>query len=79
MANGQNVTAGQVVGAVGVTGAAGILPHVHFQVVPLFRTPDPAHEAYQSDTPIAGNAPFGGPQPYILQAIDLTVTTVAAS
>jgi murein DD-endopeptidase MepM/ murein hydrolase activator NlpD len=79
VASGQNVTAGQVVGAVGVTGAAGILPHVHFQVVPLFRTPDPAHEAYQSDTPIAGDAPFGGPQPYILRAINLTVTTVAAS
>lgn len=77
--NGQNVTAGQIVGAVGVTGAAGAMPHVHFQVVPLFRTPDPAHEAYQSDTPIAANAPFGIPQPYILRAIDLTSTTVPAS
>jgi murein DD-endopeptidase MepM/ murein hydrolase activator NlpD len=77
--NGQNVTAGQVVGAVGVTGGAGTMPHVHFQVVPLFRTPDPVHEAYQSDTPIAGDAPFGTPQPYILRAIDLTIGTVAAS
>jgi murein DD-endopeptidase MepM/ murein hydrolase activator NlpD len=79
VANGQNVTAGQVVGAVGVTGGAGSMPHVHFQVVPLFRTPDPAHEAYQSDTPIAGDAPFGAPEPYILQTIDLTNSTAAAS
>jgi murein DD-endopeptidase MepM/ murein hydrolase activator NlpD len=77
--NGQNVTAGQVVGAVGVTGAAGAMPHVHFQVVRLFRTPDPAHEAYQSDTPIDRDGPFGGPEQYILRAIDLTVTTAVAS
>jgi murein DD-endopeptidase MepM/ murein hydrolase activator NlpD len=74
VANGEAVTAGQVVGAVGVTGAAGAEAHVHFQVVPLFRTPDPAHEEYQSDTPIVPPvpSPFGGPEPFFLQAIDVT-------
>jgi murein DD-endopeptidase MepM/ murein hydrolase activator NlpD len=71
--NGQTVTAGQVVGAVGVTGAAGAEPHVHLQVVRLFQTPDPAHEEYQSDTPAQGHVPpFGGPEPFVLRAIDLT-------
>ncbi len=78
--NGQIVTAGQVVGTAGVTGAAGAQPHVHFQVVPLFRTPDPAHEEYQSDTPIAGPvpSPFGGPEPFAFRAIDLTAGDVNA-
>jgi len=76
--NGQAVTAGQVVGAVGVTGAAGSAPHVHFQVVPLFRTPDPAHEEYQSDIPIAHDGPFGGPEPFVLQAIDVTAGDLGA-
>ena len=78
--NGQAVTAGQLVGAAGVTGAAGALPHVHFQVVRLFRTPDPAHEEYQSDTPIAGPVvpPFGSPEPFAFRAIDLTAGDVSA-
>jgi murein DD-endopeptidase MepM/ murein hydrolase activator NlpD len=74
VANGQEVTAGQAVGAVGITGAAGDEAHVHFEVVPLFRTPDPASEKYQSDTPIEPPvpSPFGSPEPFFLQAIDLT-------
>jgi murein DD-endopeptidase MepM/ murein hydrolase activator NlpD len=70
--NGQAVTAGQIVGAVGMTGAAGHEPHVHLEVVPLFRTPDPAHEEYQSDTPVPGDTPFGSPEPFLLRAIDVT-------
>lgn len=76
--NGQNVTAGQSVGTVGITGAAGDVPHVHFQVVPLFRTPDPANEEYHSDTPIPADAPFGGPVPFSLSAIDVTAGDTTA-
>jgi murein DD-endopeptidase MepM/ murein hydrolase activator NlpD len=72
VANGQPVTVGQVVGAVGATGATGNVPHVHFQVVALFRTPDPANEEYQSDTPIPADTPFGSPEPFALSAIDVT-------
>jgi murein DD-endopeptidase MepM/ murein hydrolase activator NlpD len=73
VANGQAVTAGQVVGAIGITGAAGVEPHVHFEVVRLFRTPDPASEEYQSDTPSGDHiSPFGSPEPFLLQAIDVT-------
>lgn len=72
VANGQQVTAGQLVGAIGFTGAAGAEPHVHLQVVRLFRTPDPAHEEYQSDTPLPNIPPFGGPEPFWLRAIDVT-------
>ena len=79
VANGQEVTAGQVVGAIGVTGAAGAEPHVHLQVVPLFRTPDPAHEEYQSDTPLPNATPFGSPEPFLLRAIDVTAGDRAAS
>jgi murein DD-endopeptidase MepM/ murein hydrolase activator NlpD len=72
--NGQDVTAGQIVGTVGLTGAVANNPHVHLQVVPLFRTPDPVHEEYQSDTPIEGPfpAPFGVPEQFSLSAIDVT-------
>ncbi|HEU4732693.1 MAG TPA: M23 family metallopeptidase, partial [Kofleriaceae bacterium] len=72
VANGQEVIAGQLVGSVGITGAAGGEPHVHLQVVTLFRTPDPANEEYQSDTPIAKDTPFGSPEPFFLRALDLT-------
>jgi murein DD-endopeptidase MepM/ murein hydrolase activator NlpD len=72
VANGQAVTAGQVVGTSGITGAAGAEPHVHFQVVRLFRTPDPAHEEYHSDTPIAADGPFGSPEPFSLLTLDIT-------
>lgn len=78
VANGQQVTAGQVVGAIGITGAAGAEAHVHLQVVPLFRTPDPAHEEYQSDTPLPNVPPFGGPELFLLRAIDVTAGDRAA-
>jgi murein DD-endopeptidase MepM/ murein hydrolase activator NlpD len=78
VANGQSVTAGQVVGTVGVTGAAGNAPHVHFQVVPLFRTPDPDNEEYQSDVPVPASTPFGSPEMFLMSAIDVTAGTPAA-
>jgi murein DD-endopeptidase MepM/ murein hydrolase activator NlpD len=77
VANGQSVVAGQRVGAVGMTGAAGAEPHVHLEVVRLFRTPDPAHEEYQSDTPLPKDTPFGSPEPFLLRAIDLTAGDTA--
>jgi peptidase M23-like protein len=78
VANGQEVTAGQVVGAVGMTGAAGSAPHVHLEVVRLFRTPDPASEEYQSDTPLPRDTPFGSPEQFLLQTIDVTAGDTAA-
>lgn len=77
--NGQSVTAGQIVAAIGATGAAGDLPHVHFQVVPLFRTPDPANEEYHSDTPIARDTPFGSPEQFLMSAIDVTAGAATPS
>jgi len=76
--NAQEVTAGQIVGAVGITGAAGLEPHVHLEVVRLFRTPDPAHEEYQSDTPLPNIPPFGSPEQFLLRAIDVTAGDTAA-
>ena len=78
VANGQSVTAGQVVGAIGATGATGNVPHVHFQVVPLFRTPDPANEEYQSDVPLPRDTPFGSPEQFLMSTIDVTAGTPAA-
>lgn len=78
--NGQEVQAGQFVGSVGNTGAAGADPHVHFQVVRLFRTPDPAREKYQSDDfrepPVP--SPFGGPEPFLMSTIDVTAGDAGA-
>ena len=76
--NGQSVTAGQVVATVGATGAAGNAPHVHFQVVPLFRTPDPANEEYHSDVPVPRDTPFGSPEQFLMSTIDVTAGTPAA-
>lgn len=78
VANGQSVTAGQIVGAIGATGATGNVPHVHFQVVPLFRTPDPANEEYQSDVPLPRDTPFGSPEQFLMSAIDVTAGAPAA-
>lgn len=78
VANGQDVVAGQLVGAVGMTGAAGNAPHVHLEVVRLFRTPDPAHEEYQSDVPLPRDTPFGSPEPFMMLAIDVTAGDTAA-
>jgi murein DD-endopeptidase MepM/ murein hydrolase activator NlpD len=78
VATGQSVIAGQQVGTVGNTGAAGADSHLHFQVVSLFRTPDPAHEKYQSDVPIAHDGPFNGPEPFVMSAIDVTNGDAAA-
>lgn len=75
---GQNVLAGQQVGTVGNTGAAGADSHLHFQVVSLFRTPDPAHEKYHSDVPIAHDGPFNGPEQFVMSAIDVTAGDTAA-
>jgi hypothetical protein len=45
---------------------------VHLEVVRLFRTPDPANEEYQSDTPPPRDTPFGSPEPFLMLAIDVT-------
>jgi hypothetical protein len=51
---------------------------VHFEVVPLFRTPDPANEEYQSDVPLPRDTPFSSPEQFLMSAIDVTAGTAAA-
>lgn len=70
---GEKVAAGQRVGTVGTTGSAGNA-HLHFQIVPMLRTPDPAGEQQRRsfDDPYAPapDAPFGGTVPFVIEAFD---------
>jgi len=70
---GQTVRTGQRVGAVGDTGLAGS-NHLHFQVVKLLRTPDPASETYQAEPGGAPprEPPFGAAVRYLMEAKDVT-------
>jgi hypothetical protein len=76
---GEVVAAGQVVALMGKTGPAGPHPHLHMEVVRLYRQPDPAHEIHQADSfegPFP-EAPFGTSERFHIPAIDVTAGEVA--